>query len=190
VHYIFIAPNFSNTNLFVMPQLIGVRNPMQTLMHMSTPITRSKAYQRPPNPTKEQKARIQDERSYPHVEFGVLCFTNQNPNTTGGKTGRLHSGEDALHMWVPTNAAKRRFDGMRQGLANTGIVMYSYTEFDDFHKGVFNCTPYEEGGRGSKRIRKIVGVNVPKELKGMVKPEATKEAKESQRAAKRRRSGK
>ena len=185
------------TSIFLTPiplccaQCLGVENPLQTLMHMSTPCTRADYYMKPSKPTREQKAQIMNEKNFPTVEFGMWGFKDQAPNRTGAKTGQLYSGERALHTFVPNKISKDRFavmelteklideDGVEE---EEDIVVYPHTKFEDFFFGMFGCYPYEEGKRGSTRLRKKVGVKVPPLLQGMVDPKATSEYKQARRA--------
>ena len=146
---------------------------------------------KPSKPTREQKAQIMNEKNFPTVEFGMWGFKDQAPNRTGAKTGQLYSGERALHIFVPNKISKDRFavmelteklideDGVEE---EEDIVVYPHTKFEDFFFGMFGCYPYEEGKRGSTRLRKKVGVKVPPLLQGMVDPKATSEYKQARRA--------
>ena len=61
------------------------------------------------------------------------------------------------------------------------IVVYPHTKFENFFFGMFGCYPYQEGARGSTRLKKVVGVTVPPVLQGMVDPKATAEFKQADR---------
>jgi len=131
-----------------------------------------------------------NEKSFPTVEFGMWGFKDQAPNKTGAKTGQLYSGERALHIFVPNKISKDRFSVMEltdklvgeDGTEEEEIVVYPHTKFENFFFGMFGCYPYEEGKRGSTRLRKKVGVKVPPLLEGMVNPKATSEYKQARRA--------
>ena len=125
-----------------------------------------------------------NERTFPNVHFGLISLKSQKPNQTGGKTGQIHLGKCEMDVWLPTKLAKKRFLELTASLPeeHDDMVVRAHTTFDAFHQAVFDSEVYEEGSRGSTRVRKAVGVNVPVALREMVDPAVTAEVRQGARA--------